>query len=79
MQLAVIYNTIEARPGDRKTSAAAGPAADTIDDGLLLAPSCPAQSTAAVSVHCVVSDNAMGVIAYGHRGLQWTALAAVEI
>ena len=56
------------RPGGRRP-----------DDGLLLAPTCPAQSTVAVSVHGVVPDNAMGVIAYGHRRLQWTALAAVEI
>lgn len=36
------------RPGGRRP-----------DDGLLLAPSCPAQSTAAVSVHGLVTNNPM--------------------
>ena len=75
----MLFSTIEYKQDPETGRPQRRPATDAIDNGLLLVPSCPAQSTAAVSVHGVVPDNAMGVIAYGHRRLQWTALAAVEI
>ena len=53
----MLSSTIEYKQDPETGRPQRRPATDPTDDGLLLAPSCPAQSTAAVSVHGVVTNN----------------------